>query len=204
MLKEDSNVDSKMTRTNTKLISSPLDPVYAVGTNDPNYPLPTIDVGASFSSIGKFYTASTGAVNVANAAGFLVFELRNPQNSGKTLYISGVLGGGGVVTTISIFKNASISGVTPLTLVPQNTNFSFANSSVANPVRYFATPATTDPTTGGTLLFQMRQAANPASLQYSGQIIIPPSTTTNQYFYVRLLNSTTNSPLSISVSWWEN
>lgn len=190
MPKENVQIDPEITRTNTKIISSPSEPVYVVGTNNPNYPLPTSDLGASFSSIGDFYTVSTGAVTVTPAAGFLVFELRTPQNSGKTLHISSVVGGGGVATTISILKNASISGVTPTTIVPQNTNFSFTNSSITNPARYFATTNTTDPTSGGTLLFQMRQAVNPASLQYSGQIIIPPSTASNQYFYVRLLNST--------------
>ena len=67
---------------NYKIISSPSEPIYAVDINE----------GASFASDGKFYTVSTGAVNVAPAAGFLVLDLRNPQNSGKTLYISGVLG----------------------------------------------------------------------------------------------------------------
>lgn len=160
-------------------------------------PISTINSSVEAADNGIFYTISTGIQLVSSASGFLVFQLTNPANSGKTLQLRSVRAGSFNSTIIDIFRNSTLTGGTSIT--PRNTNYSFTDASVAT-AKYLA--SNTDPTTGGTLLQTVQQANGSATFDYDGRIIIPKSAS-SQTFYVRLSNSGTTTNMATTVSWWE-
>ncbi|OFW76464.1 MAG: hypothetical protein A2201_06545 [Alicyclobacillus sp. RIFOXYA1_FULL_53_8] len=160
-------------------------------------PLSTVDASVEAANNGIFYTISTGLQLVSSASGFLVFQLTNPANSGKTLQLRSVRTGSFNSTIIDIFRNSTFTGGT--SIIPRNTNYSFTDASIAT-AKYLA--SNTDPTTGGTLLQTVQQANGSATFDYDGRVIIPGSAA-NQTFYVRLTNSGTTTNMATTVSWWE-
>lgn len=158
----------------------------------------SIDFSAIKSQQGNYYGITTGAQSVV-ANGFLVVQLTNPANSGKTINISSIRGGATVNTTLDVFKNATFAAAgTPLT--PRNRNWAFADASAVT--GKWLTQGT-DPTTGGTLLASMIQTGGSVDVSYEGRIIIP-SATTDRQFYIRLTNNVNQAnTLAVTIAWWE-
>jgi len=180
---------ANLTRSNNLIISSESYPVFTQ-TN-------SIEFVERVSELGSLYSVTTGAVSVA-ASAFLVLQLTNPANSGKTFYINTVSGGSSVTTTMALYQNATFAAAgTPLT--PLNLNWNFSNSSIATAKDL---TQATDPTTGGTLISTLVQPAGVVNNLYYGSLIIPSGTSSRE-FYVRLTNAASVNNLSINVTWWE-
>jgi hypothetical protein len=177
-------------RSNFKIISSPMDPVYSA----------TIHYGGVVNTnFSQLYTIT--AVTTVAANGFLVMQLTNPANSNKAIRIDRVSGGASVNTTFDTFKNATFS-VTPTILTVLNRNWGSGNTSVMT-AKYAIAASGADPTTGGTLMSSVIQTGGPVSREYDGEFYVPYGSTDRQ-FYVRLTNNTAASNLvALNITWEE-
>ena len=182
------DINKTLLRPNYKPLTSPNELVYS--TSLPFY--------GYYARSGNVYTVSTGSLTIS-ANGYLVVQLTNPANSGRTIYINRISGGATTNTTFDILKNATFSAAgTPLT--PTNTNWSYADTSAITGKYLSQSP---DPTTGGTLMMSIIQVGGPVVLDFDGMYIMP-SSTTNREFYIRLINNANQvNILSVNINWWE-
>lgn len=158
-----------------------------------NYLLP-----GYYNRLGQLYGLTTGVQNVA-AKSFLLVQMTNPANSGKTIFIHKLSGGTSGSITIDVFRNAAFAPAgTPL--LPRNRNWHCSDNSV---IQAEFLNITTDPTTEGALLKTMIQKADPIEEIFAGSFQIPDHPAA-QNFYLRLTNNT-DQPilLAVNVSWWE-
>lgn len=194
-------------RTNTKLISNTEEPVYTallgekldgtyqpLYTNDRGY-LSVTDPSDRMAILGILYTADTGVQSI-DADAYLIMQLTNPAGSGKFIQIRGSLGGSGISIVMELLGNASFTGGTSMT--PINTNLGSANTSSAN-VKWIS-PGTTDPTTGGNLLFSYITNGGSLEVDFNGIIVVPEDTT----LVLRLKNVDKKNDLVATISYWED
>lgn len=174
-------------------------PLYIYGLDNPKNPITISSLGTSFANVGKFFTITTGSRVVSILGGFLVLEIKNPANSGKTLYVSSIQGGATNFIVLDIFKNASIGSGSPSPITPQNTNYAYSNTSSIG-ARYLVSTVG-DPTSGGVLLNSTIQAGGSFVIDFNGEIVIP-SAAFDQFIYLRLTTSVATSNASIGMSWW--
>jgi len=173
---------------NYKIITASSDQLYVEST-------PGYIYGAA---AGQVYDITTGSIDVV-ANGFLLVQLTNPANSGKTIYIARIAGGSLVNTTLDIFKNATFSGSgTPIT--PHNNNWSYSDASACT-AKYIN--SATDITSGGTLMITFIQTGGQMLIAFDGRLVIPSSTSDREY-YIRLKNNTNQTnTCSFSLAYWE-
>lgn len=173
---------------NTKIISASSEPVFAETT-------PGYIYGAAN---GHVYDITTGSIDVA-ANGFLLVQLTNPANSGKTIYIVRIAGGSTVNTNLDIFKNATFSP-SGTSITPHNNNWSYSDASSCT-AKY--SNSATDITSGGTLMITFIQTGGQMLIAFDGRLVIPSSTSDRQ-FYIRLKNNTNQTnTCSFSLAYWE-
>ena len=147
---------------------------------------------------GMFYTVTSGDHSVTTEPSFLVLQLTNPANSGKTLHIRSIRGTSSVATTIDIFRDAVFTA-SGTSVPPRNTNWGSSDASMATG-KWLSTNV--DPTVGGVLLQSVDQSGGATELDYDGRFIIP-STATARTIYIRLTNLARNANMAIDISWWE-
>lgn len=197
MNKEDIQIDVEMLRTNTKIISSPREPVYtsSVSTNNPALPVVIKTTAEAYAQLGKRFSFNTAAQSMT-ANGYLALQITIPANWGKTMYIDRLRVGTSTSSIVDCMP-ASITGTTPLTAT--NSNFGSANTTsvtggylitTTNPTT--ATPVQTCILTSGTL-----------EINYDGRFVIP-SKTTAQNYTIRVMNTGAGSSSGmITFAWWE-
>lgn len=190
MSKDDGVIDSKMTRTNTKIISSEAEPLWCQCN--------TIVMAERVSEKGLLYGVATYQMLAAN--GYMAMQITNPANSNKVFYIETLTIGSSTNTTFSIQKNgATTVAGTPLT--PVNRNWSYGNNSVAT--AKYVLQATDPTTTAGAIITAVVEPGGAISREYGGQLIIPSSSSDLNYYILVINNSNQSNNVSISTSWWE-
>lgn len=147
---------------------------------------------------GMFYTVTSGDQYVTTAPSFLVLQLTNPANSGKTVHVKSVLGSSSVSTTLDIFRDAVFTA-SGSAVTSRNANWRYLDSSVTAG-KWMS--GTADPTVGGVLLQSVNLSGGATDLNYDGRIIMP-SDTTDRMLYIRLTSLARNAHLAIDISWWE-
>ncbi len=174
--------------TNYKIINSNEEPLFTDST-------PSYIYGADQ---GQVYDITTGGINVA-ANGFLLFQLTNTSNSGKTINIIRLAGGSTVNTTLDIMRNAAFAS-SGIGITPHNNNWDYSDTSVCS-AKYLTSGS--DVTSGGSLLISYIQTGGQTLFPFDGRLVIPSSTSDRQ-FYIRLTNNTNQvNRCSLSLAYWE-
>ncbi|WP_340025648.1 hypothetical protein MHI24_10855 [Paenibacillus sp. FSL K6-1096] len=122
----------------------------------------------------------------------LVIQVSNPGGSGRTLYISRVIGSSGTASvTLTLLRNATVGGsvVTPL-----NYNFGSAVTSVA-----VARTAAAAPTGSPATLMSMLLPIGPVIIDLDGRIILPPGNSLT----ITITIASGSSAATGNISWWE-
>ncbi|MDM5295326.1 hypothetical protein QUF81_19635 [Peribacillus simplex] len=145
---------------------------------------------------GRNFFLTTQRQSVTNNSS-LFLQITNPVGSGKILHMGRIAGTSNSNLVITLNRNGSFAGGTPLT--PVNANFASANTSVAT-AKFVSQAA--DPTVGGAIFQDIIQLATGGvvAVEYEGDVVMPPGTT----FVIRTLNNSGgNNVISIDLSFWE-
>jgi len=199
---EDKLIATDLPRPNTKIISSPAEPIYIA------QPIASATSAADACSKGMLYVIVTSLQTVAKDNS-LVIQIENPNNSGKTVYLDQIsafnstvaAAAAGIYIQADLYRDATLS-VTPSTVTPHNRNFGYPA------ILYPSVCATgyingADPITAGTVVNTVVQPpSNPAIVfQLSGNIIIP----SNHDATFRIMNKTSQAvTLTVNLIWWES
>ncbi|MFD0673323.1 hypothetical protein [Cohnella sp. GCM10027633] len=175
--------------SNYAIFNASNNPLYTQSTN--TYLVPAIEGSpeSDAAKSGQLYILSSGSVAVGGGSSLLL-QIANPNGSGKTVYVSSIMGGVTAAVTLNAFKGGTITGGT--TPTPQNANFGSANASIA-------TTRQNTGTLGGTPtnIASVPLTAGMYQLQFAGGLVVPP----NQTLTVTL--GTTASTSSAIITWWE-
>ncbi|WP_127584473.1 hypothetical protein [Paenibacillus koleovorans] len=175
--------------TNHSIFNSSNLPLYTYSTN--TYVAPEIGntPEGDAAKAGAFYILSSGNISVGGGSSLLL-QAANAGGSGKTMYISRIVGGTTAAVVLTINSSGTITGgVTP---TPFNTRFGSANTSVMTGRRNTGT-------LGGspTVFWTAQLSAGLFSVEFRGGLIVPPGQT------ISITLGTTASSSSINLSWWE-
>ncbi|MFC5403511.1 hypothetical protein [Cohnella soli] len=175
--------------TNYTIFNKSNNPLYTQLTN--TYLVPAIEgtPGGDAAKSGAFFILTTGSVNVGGGNSLLL-QITNPNGSGKTVYISGVMGGVSEAATITIEKNGTITGGT--TPTPFNANFGSANTSIVT-----AKQNTGNLTGTPTTFTSVPLTAGMYELKFNGGIVV----TANQTLSLTI--GTGAITASANLTWWE-
>ncbi|MCR8631014.1 hypothetical protein [Paenibacillus radicis (ex Xue et al. 2023)] len=175
--------------TNYSIFNHANAPLYTNMTN--TYANPGVETlpegNAAISSL--LFTLTTGGVSVSSGQSLLL-QAANPAGSGKTLYLSKVMGGTTAAATLLFYSGGTITGGT--TPVPVNSNFGSSNASIItskqNTGSLTGTPTTviTLPITAGMYLVAL-----------GGAFVIPAGQTFTATLGTGALTG------SINIIWWE-
>ncbi|WNS43222.1 hypothetical protein [Paenibacillus sp. MMS20-IR301] len=165
-------------------------PLYTEQVN--TYVAPAIDTlpeaGAAMSGLlfGVPFAATV------TAAAPLVLQVANPGGSGRTVYISRVVGStGAAAVTLTLLRNATVGGSTT---APVNYNFGSAVTSVTT-----ARTAAAAPTGSPATIMSMLLAIGPVILDFDGRIIVPPGNS-----LTLTITASSSTAATGNISWWEN
>ncbi|MEG6584196.1 hypothetical protein [Dendrosporobacter sp. 1207_IL3150] len=189
-------IDRSLIRTNCRVISSPLEPIYAnLASVDPQSPIVVENLGAAYCKLGQRFNINTGAQNIENNS-YLVVQITIPANWGKTLYFDKIQAGTSGTSVVDII---AASATTTDVITPVNTNLGSANTTLLT-AGYAVTD--TNPATNNPLLTFILVNGTYES-NFEGEIIIP-STTAVQNYIIRVSNTgTENATCMATFSWWE-
>lgn len=186
---------------NTRLISSPSEPVYAKIVPDQTQPEYIVDVTNTNCALqGMFYSISTPAVNILTQQ-YMALQINTPLISTKSVFLGQSAGysvtqqGNGYIQT-DVYRDGTVSG-TMTDLTPHNTNFGFSDASVAA-VGYLT--SSTKPVTGTSISTIIDASSSPIILDFSGLYIFPPG-----HNMTLLIYNNNNHPctLVVSLTWME-
>lgn len=122
----------------------------------------------------------------------LVMQVSNPAGSGRTLYISRVIGSTGTASvTLTLLRNATVGGSV---ITPLNYNFGSAAASVA-----VARTATAAPTGSPGTVMSMLLAIGPVIIDLDGRIVLPPGNSLT----LTITIASGSTAATGTISWWE-
>ncbi|RKP47369.1 hypothetical protein D7Z26_24055 [Cohnella endophytica] len=175
--------------TNYTIFNKSNSPLYTQSVN--TYLAPAIEntPGGDAAKSGSLYILSTGSVSVG-AGNSLLLQIANPSGSGKTIYISNLMGGVTAAGTVAILKNGTITGGT--TPTPFNANFASVSTSVT-------TTKQNTGTLGGTptSFVNVQVTAGMYLLDFGGGIVVPANQTLSIAVGTGALTASAN------LTWWE-
>lgn len=175
--------------TNYSIFNKSNSPLYTQSTN--TYLIPAIESTpeGDAAKSGALYILSTGSVSVG-AGSNLLLQITNPLASGKTIYVSNLIGGVTAAATVTIQKSGTITGGT--TPTPFNANLGSANTSVV-------TTKQNTGTLGGspTSFISVPVTASMYSLAFGGGIVVPANQT------LSITVGTGALTASAILTWWE-
>lgn len=146
-----------------------------------------------FPTTGLFMASSGPSAIPGNH--FFGIYLNNPSGSKKQIYISRMITGANSNISITLIRNGTFAGGTPL--IPYNANF---GSSKAPAATVNVISQATDPFAGSTPFSTVIQSNGSIVIDDNGRIILPP----NSSLGIRILNNTPQpNLLSATISWWE-
>jgi hypothetical protein len=187
----------ELVRSNCKVISSTVEPVYtaSISVNNPVMPSVIESRAAAYAYLGQRFTVDTSALSMANN-GYLVLQITIPANWGKTMYVDRMRVGTSITSIVDCLP-ATITGTTPLTVI--NSNFGSNKTSTVT-AGYLLT--TTNPITG-TPVQTCILSGGTYELDYDGRFIMQSKATAQNYCIKVTNTGTASSTGMVSFSWWE-
>lgn len=175
--------------TNYSIFNKSNSPLYTEITNTFSSPgiesAPAEDAAKS----GLLYTLSSGSVSVPSGSSLLL-QVSNPGGSGKTMYVSRVMGGVTAAAAVLMHSGGTITGGT----TPTPVNMLFGSSNVSS----MTTRQNTGSLTGTPVTFaSLPVTAGLYTIPIGGSIVVPPG----QTFTVTVGTGALNA--SAVVTWWE-
>lgn len=201
MPKDTIKIDPNKGRPNTKLYTSPSDPLYTASTsvNNPASPSVISSIPVSYAKNGQYYNANTSAAAIAKGSS-LILQLTLPASWSKTMYVDRIRGGSDNTATINVYQ-AAVTIATTVAVV--NTNLTVSNKS--SNVQAGALTPSTDPLTG-IPVFAFVTGSGTTDIDLGGRVIISNTATTVQNYCFKITNTSATSSSAnclISVGWWE-
>lgn len=176
--------------TNDAVFNSQNSPIYAQSTN--TYLVPGVESPPESDAAKSqvLYIATSNSTSVGSGSS-LLFQIANPSNSGKSLYLSSISGGATAAATVTVYSGGTITGGT--TPTPLNANFGSTNTSVM-------TTRLNTGTLGGTSTSVMAFLVSSGLflIRFTGAIIVPPGKT------VTVTIGTGSLSASCNFIWWES
>ncbi|RCW49524.1 hypothetical protein [Paenibacillus prosopidis] len=146
-----------------------------------------------FPTTGLFMVSSGPSAIPGNH--FFGIYLNNPSGSKKQIYISRIIAGGNSNVSITLIRNGTFAGGTPL--IPYNANFGSAKTPAAT-VKLIT--QSTDPFAGSAPFSTVIQSDGSIVIDDNGRATLPP----NSSLGIRIENNTPQpNLLSATISWWE-
>jgi len=175
--------------TNYSVFNQSNSPLYTQSTN--TYLVPGIEGSpeGDAAKSGALYILSSGSVGVGSGANLLL-QLANPSGSGKTIYVSSLMGGTTAAATVTVLKGGTITGGT--TPTPFNANLGSANTSIGSTRQNTGTLGGTS-----TGFLALPVTAGMYLLDFGGGVVVPP----NQTLTVTVGPGSLTA--SAALTWWE-
>ncbi|RKP47370.1 hypothetical protein D7Z26_24060 [Cohnella endophytica] len=190
---------------NDFVFDSSVQPVYTQMTNTYQTPgtIAPPDAGAAIAGSQYNATATTSAtLGILGGSVIVTLQIANPSGSGKTLYVSQISGGTGILlsllssfsSTLTLIKGGTLSS--PSTVTPVNGNFASANTSAMTARSSASAP------TGGTTFLTLPLVAGQFDMEQTGRLVVPPNQTLTVSLSAALSVAGTLST-NLNITWWE-
>ncbi|UHA75563.1 hypothetical protein [Paenibacillus sp. 481] len=177
--------------TNFAVFNNQPNPLYTFLTNTYTNPGVGSSTAQAAAQSGVAFTLTTTSISVPASQNLLI-QITNPSGSGRTVYISHLVGGTSASATLTVLSGGTIAAAGSTTPVPVNRNLGSATTSVVTTRQNTGTLTGTPVTIYSNFL-----TAGVYGLSFGGSLIVPQ----NQTFTISLgVGALTGS---INFAWWE-